>query len=86
METWSCPRGTEDSVFIWSISMRISVRQGHLEPYSVILFVGRFCLSCRHKMLTKGALAVALSAIVVEAIDNGLARTPQMGWVRLLLF
>jgi alpha-galactosidase len=37
-------------------------------------------------MLTKGALAVALSAIVVEAIDNGLARTPQMGWVRLLLF
>jgi hypothetical protein len=32
-------------------------------------------------MLSKGALAVAVSAIVVEAIDNGLARTPQMGWV-----
>ncbi|PTB62533.1 family 27 glycoside hydrolase [Trichoderma citrinoviride] len=31
-------------------------------------------------MLTKSALAVAVSAIVVEAIDNGLARTPQMGW------
>ncbi|KAH0524493.1 hypothetical protein TsFJ059_006997 [Trichoderma semiorbis] len=31
-------------------------------------------------MLSKGALAVAVSAIVVEAIDNGLARTPQMGW------
>lgn len=37
-------------------------------------------------MLSKGALAVAVSAIVVEAIDNGLARTPQMGWVSFILF
>lgn len=37
-------------------------------------------------MLSKGALAVAVSAIVVEAIDNGLARTPQMGWVSSRLF
>lgn len=35
-------------------------------------------------MLSKGALVVAVSAVVVEAIDNGLARTPQMGWVSLL--
>jgi alpha-galactosidase len=32
-------------------------------------------------MLSKSALVVAASMAVVEAIDNGLARTPQMGWV-----
>lgn len=32
-------------------------------------------------MLSKSALVVAASVAVVEAIDNGLARTPQMGWV-----
>jgi hypothetical protein len=37
-------------------------------------------------MLSTGALVVALSAIVVDAIDNGLARTPPMGWVRFLFF
>jgi hypothetical protein len=32
-------------------------------------------------MFSKSALVVAVSVAVVEAIDNGLARTPQMGWV-----
>lgn len=36
-------------------------------------------------MLSKSALVVAASVAVVEAIDNGLARTPQMGWVSFSL-
>jgi hypothetical protein len=52
-----------------------------LELQSIIDLASNDSWSCRHKMLSKSALVVAASVAVVEAIDNGLARTPQMGWV-----